>query len=151
MQLDTNHDTNHDTNYDTQPRRVSMRSCRGAVIAAGIALMGTLMIPGTAAASSSPAPDELRPRLERACLRIPNIEARTNNVIARLQADATVRGSLAWLETQIDRATERGRDDLVEVLTNRLAVRQQTLTVLQLRLDGLPALEAFCTERGVAL
>jgi hypothetical protein len=137
MQLHTNHTTK--------------RSRRGAVVAAGIALMSTLIIPGVASASTPSAPDDLRPRLERACLRIPNIETRTTNVIARLQGDATVRGSLAWLQAQIDRAAARERDDLVEVLTNRLAVRQQTLEVLELRLAGLPALEAFCIERGVAL
>lgn len=130
--------------------RGAARTTRGAVVAAGIALIGSLVVPGVASAST-PAPDDLRPRLERACLRIPNIETRTTNVITRLEGDATVRGSLAWLQVQIDRAAERDRDDLVEVLTNRLAVRQQTLEVLRLRLENLAELEAFCIERGVAL
>jgi hypothetical protein len=131
--------------------RISRFAIRSVGLVAGIAATCTLMIPSQASASTTPAPDELGSRLERACLRIPNIETRTNNVIARLQGDATVRGSLAWLRAQIERAEARGRTDLVEVLTNRLAVREQTLVVLQLRLDGLPALEAFCIERGVAL
>ena len=41
--------------------------------------------------------------------------------------------------------------DLAEVLTNRLAVREQTLVVLQQRQsDVLPRLAAFCAEHGAA-
>ncbi len=53
--------------------------------------------------------------------------------------------------TAIDKATERGRTDLAEVLTNRLAVREQTLVVLQQRQsEVLPRLAAFCAEHGAA-
>lgn len=118
-----------------------------ATVAAAVAVL-----PGTAgAAAPTTAPAEPGPRLERACLRIPNIETRTANLIERLQGDATVRGSLLWLQAQIDRAAARNRQDLVEVLQNRLAVRQQTLEVLQLRQAELPQLRQFCIDRGVAI
>lgn len=107
-----------------------------------------VIVPSTAMAA---APDEVGPRVERACLRIPNLETRTANLIERLQGDATVRGSLLWLEAQIDRAESRGRTDLAEVLQNRLAVRTQTLEVLQQRQAKLPELRQWCIDHGVSL
>lgn len=124
------------------------RSLIGAGLAAAVAAC-TVIAPSASATAATPT--DLGPRLERACLRIPNLEIRTGNLIERLQGDATVRGSLAWLQVQIDKAEQRGRTDLAEVLRNRLAVREQTLDVLQLRLDVIPALKAFCVEHGVEL
>ena len=126
------------------------RSLVPTALLAGVLVAVTL--PGTAgAASPAAAPGELGPRLERACLRVPNLETRTANLIARLEGDAATRGSLAWLQAQIDRAAARGRTDLVEVLENRLAVRTQTLEVLRLRQDALPRLRQFCIDNGVAI
>jgi hypothetical protein len=120
-----------------------------AVVGAVAAI--ALAVPGTAQAATTTAPDELAPRLERACLRVPNLERRTTNLIERLQADATVRGSLAWLQAQIDRASSLGRDDVVAVLENRLAVRTQTLDVLALRQTELAELRQFCIDNGVTI
>jgi hypothetical protein len=121
------------------------------VLAGAIAALVTVL-PGTAiAAAPTTAPDARGPRLERACLRIPNLEIRTANLIERLQGDATARGSLLWLQAQIDKAASRNRQDLAEVLENRLAVRQQTLEVLQQRQQNLPELRQFCIDRGVAI
>jgi hypothetical protein len=94
---------------------------------------------------------ELGPRLERACLRIPNLEIRTSNVIERLNGDATVRGSLLWLQAQIDRAEAAGREQLVTVLENRLAVRTKTLEVVEQRQARLPELKQKCIDHGVPL
>lgn len=117
------------------------------------ALIGALASIAVAVPSNAmaAAPSDLGPRVERACLRIPNIETRTANLIERLQGDATVRGSLLWLQAQIDKASSRGRTDLVEVLENRLAVRTQTLEVLQQRQAKLPGLKQWCVDQGVAL
>lgn len=92
---------------------------------------------------------ELPPRYQRACLRIPNLEIRTTNFINRLDGDATVRGSLAWLQVQIDDATAKGRTQLVTVLKNRLAVRTQTLQVLTVRQQRLEKLAEKCRNHGV--
>ncbi len=59
-----------------------------------------------------------------------------------------MRGSLAWLQAQIDKANELGRTDLAEALSNRLAVRTQTLEVLKQRQQSLASLAARCAERG---
>jgi hypothetical protein len=118
----------------------------GALVGAIASIAVILPSPAMAAA-----PEDLGPRVERACLRIPNIEIRTANLIGRLEGDATVRGSLAWLQTQIDNAETRGRAELVTVLENRLAVRQQTLEVLQQRQAELPRLKQWCIDHGVDL
>ncbi len=112
--------------------------------------MAASAIAASAMASEASA-DDLQPRVERACLRIPNLETRTSNLIVRLQDDAAVRGSLAWLQVQIDQAESRGRTDVVEVLENRLAVRSQTLVVLEQRRTELATLRSWCVDHGVAL
>ena len=121
----TNPPTNdHDQRHARQSRR---RMAYGATAWRACARSPTMAMPSAAHAQDSG--DELRPRLERACLRIPNIEIRTANLIERLNGDASVRGSLAWLQAKIDKAEAEGREQLVTVLENRLAVRTQTLEV----------------------
>ncbi|HEY0520344.1 MAG TPA: hypothetical protein VGC84_12695 [Ilumatobacteraceae bacterium] len=120
-----------------------------AVLAAGAGLA----IPTAASAATPPADTttshELPARLERACLRIPNLETHTDKVIARLNGDASTRGSLKWLQARIDEATAKGRTQLAEVLQNRLKVRTQTLQVLMNRHDRLTKLADLCRNHGV--
>lgn len=125
--------------------------CRLAGVAAATACVAALALPGVASAATADDPTDLHPRLERACLRIPNLEIRTGNLLERLQADAETVGSLAWLEGQIERAQGRGREQLVTVLENRLKVRTAAVDVLQLRADALVELAARCAELGVDL
>ena len=131
----------------TTPRRsVKSTMMIGAVVlSAGVALV----VPTAAHAASTPTTNELPVRLERACLRIPNLELRTQNLINRLNGDASTRGSLLWLQAQIDDATAKGRTQLAEVLTNRLAVRTQTVKVLEQRLERLEKLAERCRNHGV--
>jgi len=144
----------------TTPRR-SLKSSLvfGAIVATAGA---TLVVPSVAGASSAattaptapPAtnadtPRELPARYQRACLRIPNLQIRITNFITRLNADATTRGSLLWLQAQIDNAKSKGRTQLVTVLENRLKVRQQTLVVLNQRQERLTKLLELCRNHGV--
>ena len=138
----------------TTPRR-SLKSklmIGAAVVTAGAGMV----VPVTAERSepddappSSTAPRELPARLQRACLRIPNLEIRTTNMITRLNGDASVRGSLSWLQAQIDDATAKGRTQLATVLQNRLKVRTQTLKVLTNRQQRLDKLAELCRKHGV--
>ncbi|MGZ4767992.1 MAG: hypothetical protein ACXVLX_04985, partial [Ilumatobacteraceae bacterium] len=57
--------------------------------------------------------------------------------------------SLAWLQAQINDAKAKNRTQLATVLQNRLAVRTQTLKVLQQRQDGLAKLLDKCRAHGV--
>jgi hypothetical protein len=131
----------------------------GVALAIGAIAIGVLVGPTAASATgptespaaSAKAETDVRPRLERACLRIPNLQIRTDRLSERLHGGADVRGSLLWLQTQIDRAEAGGRDQLVTVLENRLAVRTATLDVLELRRDRLADLAARCAELGVEL
>ncbi len=114
-----------------------------------VALAGPVGAQEPAATQQDRSAGEIPPRLERACLRIPNLTTRTENLIERLSGDAETRGSLAWLDTKIAQADEAGRTDLVTVLTNRRAVREQTIPVLELRLDRLENLRERCAQAGV--
>jgi hypothetical protein len=89
--------------------------------------------------------------VERACLRIPNLELRTEQLQERLDGDATVRGSLAWLASKADAARAAGRPQLATVLENRLAVRTTTRKILDLRHDELTLLRTRCEDLGVEL
>jgi hypothetical protein len=141
----------------TTPRRsVKSSLMLGAIVATAGA---TFVVPSVASAATtttpaSPAtpadtPKELPARYQRACLRIPNLQIRINNFIERLNGDASTRGSLLWLQAQIDSAKSKGRTQLATVLENRLKVRQQTLVVLDQRQERLTKLLELCRKHGV--
>jgi hypothetical protein len=136
----------------TTPRRTfkSTLMLGAVVVTAGAALV----VPAAAHAAStttdtSTATRELPARYQRACLRIPNLQLRTDNLITRLNGDASVRGSLLWLQAQIDDATAKGRTQLAEVLENRLQVRTESLDVLANRQERLTKLAELCRTHGV--
>ncbi len=115
--------------------------------AATLAAAAVLVLPGTASASAQDdGSTELRPRLELACARVPNLQVRTDNLLARINGDATVRGSLAWLQAQIDDADAKGRTQLVTFLQNRLEVRTAKLETLEQRKVRLVTLAERCAE-----
>jgi len=128
---------------------------------AGLTLAGlSLTVPtvagaaptGPAAPTAPAAPGEdAGPRAERACLRIPNIEIRLTERKARLDGDATVRGSLAWLQSKVDAAKAADRDQLATVLENRLAVRTKTREILDDRTELVADLRSRCESWGVEI
>ena len=129
----------------TTPRRATLKST--ILLTAAVAAAGAALIVPTAAHAAGTG--ELPARYERACLRIPNLQLRTTNVITRLNGDAATKGSLAWLQAQVDDATAKGRTQLATVLQNRLAVRTQTLEVLTQRQQRLTKLADLCRSHGV--
>jgi hypothetical protein len=134
----------------TTPRRgfKSTLVVGAVVVTAGVGLA----MPSAAQAATptdTPAARELPPRYQRACLRIPNLQLRTDKVIARLNGDASTRGSLLWLQAQIDDATAKDRTQLATVLENRLKVRTQTLQVVKNRQERLTKLAELCRQHGV--
>jgi hypothetical protein len=151
-----------DTDTRTTAAAVARPARRHRSLAVGLACAVAVALPGVASAAGTDngtdagtdngtATDQLRPRLERACRRVPNLQIRTDRLIERLQGDSDTLGSLLWLERQIERARENGRDQLVTVLENRLAVRTASLDVLELRADALDDLEQICIDLGVDL
>jgi hypothetical protein len=131
----------------------SNRSIRNKILvgASVVAAGAAFMVPSVASAatSTSTSTGDLPARLERACLRIPNMEIRTNNIITRLEGDASTRGSLAWLQAQIDDATAKNRPQRVTVLQNRLKVRTETLQIVKDRSERLQKLADKCRAHGV--
>jgi hypothetical protein len=87
-------------------------------------------------------------RIDRACARIPNAQTRLDNAVTRITGGADVRGSLLWLDTKIQAATDAGRTDLATALTNRRAVREATLEVVKLRQANLAEFAALCAARS---
>jgi hypothetical protein len=114
-------------------------------LAVGIALTSA-----GAVSAQTPEPAEPGPRLERLCARVPNLQIRVDNVLERINGDATTRGSLAWLDTKIAKAEELGRTDLAEVLRNRKEVRTAAIDVLELRRDNLAEIADTCAELGAS-
>jgi hypothetical protein len=131
----------------TTPRRQSVKS--KIIIGAAVVTAGAAMVVPTSAFAASTG--DLPARYERACLRIPNLTIRTTNFITRLTGDASTKGSLAWLQAQIDDAKAKNRTQLATVLENRLAVRTQTLEVLKVRQERLAKLADTCRAHGVGI
>jgi hypothetical protein len=128
-------------------RRPALAGLTALTLAATMAVTG----PATAQAGAEGGPSQLALRLERACLRIPNLELRTERLITRLDGDDSTIGSLAWLESRIEVARSADRQQLTTVLENRLAVRSKTREVLDVRLDELARLEEICGDNGAEL
>jgi hypothetical protein len=128
-------------------RRPALAGLTALTLAATMAVTG----PATAQAGAEGGPSQLTLRLERACLRIPNLELRTERLITRLDGDDSTIGSLAWLESRIEVARSADRQQLTTVLENRLAVRSKTREVLDVRLDELARLEEICSDNGAEL
>ncbi|MDA3040541.1 MAG: hypothetical protein O3C27_13640 [Actinomycetota bacterium] len=114
---------------------------------AGAATFAVLAFAGPASAQSAPT-DNTGTRAELACSRIPNITIRTENVLARINGSAETRGSLLWLDTKIDQARERDREDIAVVLENRREVREALIPILENRLIQLSELSIRGEEAG---
>ncbi len=122
----------------------------GFAAALGVtALAAPVGAQSTDSGAATDATAEVSDRIERACLRIPNLTTRTENLIARISGDAATRGSLLWLDAKIAKAEELGRADVVTVLENRHAVREQSLPILEQRLATLGSLAERCAAAGV--
>jgi hypothetical protein len=151
--------TEGETEMTTPRRSIKSSLMLGAIVATAgatfvvpsVASAATTTTPSTPStpATSTDTPKELPARYQRACLRIPNLQIRINNFIDRLNGDASTRGSLLWLQAQIDNAKSKGRTQLATVLENRLKVRQQTLVVLNQRQERLTKLLELCRNHGV--
>jgi hypothetical protein len=76
------------------------------------------------------------------------VQARLENAVERINGGPDLRGSLLWLDTRIQAATDAGRNDLATALTNRRAVREATLGVIELRQANLVELAALCDGRS---
>ncbi|MFC4950651.1 hypothetical protein [Pseudonocardia sp. GCM10023141] len=63
-------------------------------------------------------------------VRIPNALARIDKLTARINGNATTRGSTAWLQARSDQARTSGYPALADLLADRVSNRQARLTEL---------------------
>lgn len=101
-----------------------------------------------AMADPSAGPDPNSARAEKLCARLPQLEARADKVLARLQADENTPGSAAYAKKRADRARANGNTDLATALDSRAKARQDMIPVLQKKKDGLPKAHAWCKAHG---
>jgi hypothetical protein len=121
-------------------------SVRRILIVIGLAaLMAISATPAVAATAES---EQLHERLDLACARVPNLTARVENVLARIQGDADTVGSIAWLETKAADARRNGREQLAGLIENRIAVRTERIDALEVRLDNLAEAAVACEARS---
>lgn len=111
-----------------------------------IATVAAVAVPTTASAQTVDNSDQkaLEERIELICARVPEIEARVQIVIDRINGDADTVGSNAWLEAAAATAEESGRDALAEGLRSRIAIRTERLDVLEARLVRLAEISSRC-------
>src|SRR5207253_5327367 len=88
------------------------------------AALVALPVLGATAASADTGSQPAGERLGRACSRLPHRIERLEKVQTRFHADARTKGSIAFLSARIERARTAGKDDVVRVLSDRLAVRK---------------------------
>ena len=102
-----------------------------AVLALVLAGSGTALAdgPGTSAAQG---PITLSPeQATYVCTqRIPAILSRVDRVTTRINADASTRGSTAWLKARHDKAQTAGRTDVADRIRKRIDGRSDKLTKL---------------------
>lgn len=119
----------------TTARRIAGTAAASAVTL-GLLVTGT----GTAAADDpgpSTAPTSQGPIILNAeqatyvCgTRIPAVLSRVDRVTARVNADATTRGSTAWLTDRRDKARAAGHDELADRIQERIDRRPEALSRL---------------------
>ena len=121
-------------------------SIRRIAMAVGLTII--LLLGAAPAMAATTDPGQRQQRLDRACARVPNLTTRVEKVLARINGDAETRGSIAWLETKADQARDNGREQLAELIENRIAVRTERIDVLEIRLDNLAEAAAACEARS---
>ncbi|MEU9394076.1 hypothetical protein AB0D86_29290 [Streptomyces sp. NPDC048324] len=123
-----------------RPRRALLV---GAAVAAVLA--GTT---GAAVAESSPSPaaaptGDGAPAL---CKRAPKIDHRIDRALARLNAGADKRGSIARLQQRVDNAKAAGHTEIATYLQDRLTFRKSLLTTLGQRQKDLADVRTWCKD-----
>jgi hypothetical protein len=131
--------------------RTSIRVRRLAVLGVAAAAM-TLSAAAPALADPSPgASSNAGPTGERAkkvCGKLPQLHARIDKVLARLQGGADQPGSVEFVKKRAEKARANGNTALATALDSRAKARADMIPVLQNRRAKLPQLTDWCTSHG---
>ncbi len=99
-----------------------------AVTAGGLALGTGAAFADTPSPTPAPTPDHANSAICK--VRIPAALARIDKVTARINGDASVKGSTAWLQAKADKARSAGYTALADLLTERASNRPDRLAEL---------------------
>lgn len=107
-----------------------IRSALVALTAATVLATGTgVALADTPAPTPAPAADK-GGNAEICGTRIPKILARIDKATARINGDASVKGSTAWLQAKEQKARSSGRTALADLIAARVGDRPHRLTDL---------------------
>jgi hypothetical protein len=127
-----------------------MLTFRNAVVA--LAACGSLLAAGSSAVADggTPAPGATRSGdgAKKLCKRLPKIEKRIGNALARMNGDASTRGSIARLEKRVAAAESAGHTEIETFLRNRLTARTSHVTTLEQRQKDLSKVRTWCRANG---
>jgi hypothetical protein len=88
-------------------------------------------------------------RAKKLCGKLPELTARIDKVLARLQGGPDQPGSIEFAKKRAERARTNGNTALATALDSRAKARADMIPVLQKRkTDGLPKLTEWCTSHG---
>ncbi|MBA3905170.1 MAG: hypothetical protein H0X35_00550 [Pseudonocardiales bacterium] len=99
-----------------------------AVTAGGLALGAGAAFADTPSPTPAPSADHANSAI--CTTRIPAALARIDKVTTRINGDATVKGSTAWLQAKADKARAAGYTALADLLTERASNRPDRLSEL---------------------
>lgn len=119
-----------------------------AALTGGALLTGAL---ATAASAQEPTTEPAGEHqvVEALCRRIPVVQGRLDDHLARITGDADTAGSVLWLEARADQADGAGRTRLATQLRERADRRAARVEVIQVRLEELDEAAARCAEAGL--
>ena len=116
-----------------------------ALVGAAAAVAALALVAPPKADASGRQARESGSRIEKACKRVPSVRERVQAKIALLQASASTKGSIAWLE---DKASAKGKSSLAQALRAKADARRAALVALNSKLSALDAAAAACAARG---
>ncbi|GAA3793797.1 hypothetical protein [Cellulomonas soli] len=146
-------------------RTSSRPAARAAAVTTAVVLLTALAAPSWAATGTGVAADEPSgnptvtvdgdtttitvdtARVQEMCTRVPQAVQRLDDLVARIQGDASTKGSTAWLHAQADTARGQGRDAVANRMDNRAELRAGRVTNLQATADRLRQLDSsVCSQ-----
>lgn len=117
-----------------------------AALAAVLGLVMTLW--AVPASASTPSPSYDPARAKRVCARVPNVTAKVDKALVRIQAGPGTKGSIAWLRAQAKAADADGKTELANLYRAKATTRTDRITVLRDRKAALADAAAWCESAG---
>lgn len=128
-----------------RPARTARRLLTAAAVSVGAVIVSAV----PAFAQTPTVPPERQARIEAACARVPALQTAVQKRLDRIQGDASVTGSIAWLQEARAKAEAANRTQVVATIDQRITVRTNLVPLLEQRQDRLAEVAAKCVELGL--